>query len=102
MTLTYDELVKNYWDGLFNKLRNFTGGPNFLETWVHDEDHTRSIQGLFEAAASAGQKNLALHVGAETSKELNMSELEKELGLLGKVQIDRPNQETRITVQFNS
>jgi hypothetical protein len=101
MTVDYDELIKNYWDALFNKLRNFTAGPAFLETWVHDEDHTRSILGLFEAADGAGEDLLTLKIGRETSQAINLSELETELSPLGSVEIQRPADELKITVKFS-
>lgn len=102
MTFDYDELVKNYWDGLFSRLRNFTGGPAFLETWVHDEDHTRSILGLFEAAEASGQTQITLRVGPTTAPLLKISEIRQELSSLGIVKIEQPENEVQITVSFAS
>jgi hypothetical protein len=96
----YEELVQNYCDGLFTKLRNFVPGPPFLETWVHDEDHSRSLYGIFEAAESAGLESLEVAVKAETAKSIEMIRLEGELSRLGKVEIKKAEVGFHITVRF--
>lgn len=96
----YEELVQNYCDGLFTKLRNFVPGPPFLETWVHDEDHSRSIYGIFEAAESAGLEELEVTVKAETASSIEMIRLEGELSRLGKVEIKKVEAGLHLIVRF--
>ncbi len=98
--IQYEELVQNYCDGLFTKLRNFVPGPPFLETWVHDEDHSRSIYGIFEAAEGAGLDDLQVTVKAETAKDIEMIRLEGELSRLGKVEIKPATGGFLLTVRF--
>lgn len=96
----YEELVQSYCDGLFTKLRNFVPGPPFLETWVHDEDHSRSIYGIFEAAESAGLEELEVRVKAETAKSIEIIRLEGELSRLGKVAIKNVDDGVQISMRF--
>ena len=100
MNVSYEQLVQNYCDGLFNKLRNFTPGPEFLDTWVHDEDDARSIFGVFEAAESAGLKTLSVTVGESVAAKLNPENLRAELSRLGAVEIKKDISGIQITVRF--
>lgn len=63
--IDYSQLVQEYYDNLNDNLRHFRGGPGFLETWVHDEHHGRSILGILELAhtAKVGQLEIQLPEG---------------------------------------
>lgn len=101
MHIHYEELVQDYWERLFNNLRNFKGGPAFLETWVLDEDLFRSLYGLFEAAEGSGEKSLSVTLREETAKGFDLAEAQRELEELGKVSIEKQDQHIQIGVNFN-
>lgn len=75
--LNYQELVKDYYENLNNNLRNFKGGPGFLETWVHDEDHNRSLLEILDLAHSNGVASLRIHLPKEVSMGLNLDWLRR-------------------------
>ena len=83
-SLNYDELAKSYVDALHTNLRNFRIGPDFLETWVPDEDHHKSIFGLFESGEMGSLKNLSVLVSSKVSSSLDRVKLEKDLATFGK------------------
>ncbi|MBI4405541.1 MAG: hypothetical protein HY537_15370 [Deltaproteobacteria bacterium] len=83
--LDYEALVKAYYQNLHTTLRNFRAGPPFLESWVHDEDHNRSILGIFEAAASAGVHTLTVKVGTSLAAQLDQPWLKENLAAFGNV-----------------
>lgn len=87
MRLSYDALVRQYLETLNAKLRNFAVEPEFVATWVHDEDDQRSLQGLFVAAQAGGCRELTVEVSAETAAKLDRAGLSKELTALGEVSL---------------
>lgn len=88
-TLKYGDLVSSYYENLHSTLRNFSPGPEFLEDWVHDEDHNRSILGIFEAASNHGLEGLALEINEEFAQSLNNDWLSENLKSLGSLRFDR-------------
>ncbi|MDX6770459.1 MAG: hypothetical protein SF051_13065 [Elusimicrobiota bacterium] len=85
MKLVYEELYASYVESLQTKLRNFSVGHEFLDTWVPEEDAARGLYGLFEAAALAKVKEpLTVSVRESTLKTLDRAALEKKLAGLGK------------------
>ncbi|MBI3565978.1 MAG: hypothetical protein HY079_12330 [Elusimicrobia bacterium] len=88
MRLVYDDLVRDYLDSLHSKLRNFAVEPEFLATWVHDEDDAVSLSELFAAAQSAGARELAVVVGAKTAAALDRARLEGLLKPFGAPRIE--------------
>ncbi len=89
MRLSYDDLVRQYLETLNAKLRNFAVEPEFVATWVHDEDDHRSLYDLFVAAQGGGCRDLTVVVGAERAARLDAARLDKELGVLGAPKIAR-------------
>lgn len=81
--LDYDALARAYVDNLHTALRNFSQGPPFLEGWAHDDNHGRSVLGMFEAAQDAGVATLAVRVGTATLATLDRAWLDAELRALG-------------------
>lgn len=81
----YDELLRTYQDSLVTVLRGFTAGADFLDLWVPDDDHHKSILGLVESAGSAGLDSISIRIGAEIVKTLNFAELEEMIGQFGAV-----------------
>lgn len=88
MRIVYDDLVAAYLDSLHSKLRNFSVDPEFLATWVHDEDDAASLYELFAAAREAGCRDLTVVVGAATSARMIRPALQKRLAPLGAIRIE--------------
>lgn len=103
MELKYEELVKSHWERLNSKLRMFSedAGPEFLDTWVPDEDHTISIFGIFEAAANVNVTDLAVVIKPETAKGVNPAALKEKLAILGEMGISQRGSDTVITLKFS-
>src|SRR5579883_1770133 len=87
MRLSYDALVRQYLETLNAKLRNFAVEPEFVATWVHDENDTRSLHGLFVAAQAGGCRELTVEVSAGTAAKLDRPALTRELASLGEVSL---------------
>src|SRR5476649_2718283 len=85
--LNYQELVAGYYDNLNNNLRNFKGGPGFLETWVHDEDHNRSLLEILDLAHSHGINSLQIHLSKEVVGTLNLDWLRKNASKYGSLEL---------------
>ncbi|MEK7691252.1 MAG: hypothetical protein AAB425_09545, partial [Bdellovibrionota bacterium] len=64
-------------------LRNFKTGPDFLETWVHDEDPNVSIFGILEAANCANVTSLRLRIGPNSMAKINRTRLNSEIAKIG-------------------
>ena len=88
MRLSYDDLVRDYLDSLHAKLRNFSVEPDFLATWVHDEDDATSLYEIFAAAREAGCRDLTVGVGAMTARRVDRGALEKRLAPLGVIRVE--------------
>ena len=99
MRLSYDDLVRDYLESLRSTLRNFTVEPEFLGTWVHDEDDHRSLFEVFVAAQGAGCRELTVAVGPALALKLKDARLISELGPLGQVRLEKiENGSLEITV----
>lgn len=88
-TLNYCDLIKAYYEGLHTKLRNFSVGPDFLETWVHDENHSRSVLGILEAALQAKIDMLTVQIGEEFADEIDVDWIQKKLGREAKLSTEK-------------
>lgn len=60
--LDYADLVARYESGLIENLRSFGFQTEYLDLWVPDEDLSRSLLNLFDAAAEVGHGALALRI----------------------------------------
>lgn len=88
MKLVYEELYRSYVESLQTKLRNFSVGHEFLDTWVPEEDPTRGLFGLFEAAALAKVREpLIVCVSPETLQRLDCAGLKNKLAALGQTTV---------------
>jgi hypothetical protein len=85
MMLNYQELVQGYYDNLNNNLRNFKGGPGFLETWVHDEDHNRSILEILDLAHSHGITDLKIQLPKDVTVLVDFEWLRKNSSKYGSI-----------------
>ncbi len=88
MQLNYQDLVVGYYDNLNNNLRNFKGGPGFLETWVHDEDHNRSLLEIFDLAREHGVDSLKITLSSDVTTELNLDWLRRSASAYGALDLD--------------
>jgi hypothetical protein len=89
--LKYDELVAAYYENLNENLRHFRGGPGFLETWVHDEDHGRSLLGIIDLAHGEGIAELQIELNPEVASGLDLEWLRKEISGMGALQLAGKN-----------
>lgn len=85
--LDYQELVNGYYDNLNNNLRNFKGGPGFLETWVHDEDHNRSLLEILDLAHSHGIERLNIQLPATVTSTINLDWLKRNASEFGSLEL---------------
>jgi hypothetical protein len=85
--INYDDLVRNYWDGLTSTLRGFKGGEEFLDLWVPDEDIIKSLINLIEAAQDSNQDEFVLFLQRDTIDKVDLEFFINSLSSLGKVEI---------------
>ena len=84
--VNYEELVENYNKNLFETLRGFRAAE-FLDTWVPDEDHEKSILNLIEAAQIAGMDSIILFIGSDTADSMDLSLLKDQASKMGDIQL---------------
>jgi hypothetical protein len=85
--LNYQELVAGYYDSLNNNLRNFRGGPGFLETWVHDEDHNRSLLEILDLAHENGIDDLEIQLPEDVRSTVNIDWLRRNSADYGSIEL---------------
>lgn len=100
--INYDELVSNYYENLHTTLRKFSPGPDFLESWVHDEDHNRSLLGITESASDCGVAELVVNISPKVGGELNQKWINENLGKYGTVSIKDNGTSFELKIQFAS
>ena len=98
--LKYESLVKAYYANLHQTLRSFKSGPSYLETWVHDEDHSRSIIGIFEACYESKVESLTLLVGREYSDGLDRIWLKEQLSEFGSSTLEETPSGMKVSLVF--
>jgi len=69
--LDYESLYSDYQSGLVDRLRGFGPAAECLSLWVPDEDPLTSLRNLWDAAATAGQDEIAILLGADTVARLD-------------------------------
>ena len=79
MKIQYQDLINDYYENLNTNLRNFRGGPGFLESWVHDEDHTRSLLGIFDLANENKIDEVQILLSPDVMSSVNFSFLSNEI-----------------------
>lgn len=87
-TISYESLVDEYNESLINVLRGFRPKYEFLELWVPDTDHIKSIFNLVESAKVENEKDVSLFLSEKIASELDINHLVKKLSLLSEVQIE--------------
>lgn len=81
--LNYERLLQDYNEGLNTRLRGFRPAEEYLDIWVPDNDHSKSILNLVEAAEMGGQQAVAIELGKDTLSELDLGDLENLLKTVG-------------------
>jgi hypothetical protein len=84
--INYESLVRDYNESLNSVLRGFRPKLEFLELWVPDADHLRSVKNLVESARDQGHESISLFFSQAILKELNLDALVKQLQAYGKVE----------------
>lgn len=80
MNVQYEKLVADYVEGLTTQLRKFAPAEEFLDLWVHDENHTASVLNMIEAAYSYGLDSLSIDISSEpVRKTIDVDQLKKAL-----------------------
>lgn len=86
--LDYEVIVAEYWENLNTVLRNFRPATEYLDLWVPDEDHIKSILNMIESAQIAGQHGIALYIGPDTLNDIDVAQLKEQAAEFGKVHIE--------------
>ncbi len=73
--LDYERLFADYTTGLVDRLRGFGPAAECLSLWVPDEDPATSLRNLWDAAAAAGESELAIWIGPATASALDEDEV---------------------------
>lgn len=69
--LDYEQLYADYQTGLVDRLRGFGAAAECLSLWVPDEDPGTSLRNLWDAAAAAGEREIAVYLGPTTTASLD-------------------------------
>jgi hypothetical protein len=72
--LDYVNLVRRYETDLVDNLRGFGFQTDYLDLWVPDEDISRSLLNLLDAAATAGRDRLTVRLPADLAAQLRRSD----------------------------
>ncbi|MBS4047978.1 MAG: hypothetical protein KG075_16660 [Alphaproteobacteria bacterium] len=72
--LNYNDLVARYETDLIENLRGFGFQTDYLDLWVPDEDLSRSLLNLLDAAATAGRDTLTVRLPASHAAQLRQSD----------------------------
>lgn len=86
--LDYADLIARYESGLVEQLRNFGFQTEYLDLWVPDEDLTRSLLNLFDAAAEGGLSSLSVRVPADAVAGLKLAGLPELAAKRGRFSIE--------------
>lgn len=98
--IDYGALVASYNESLTTVLRGFKPEVDFLETWVHDEDHTRSILSIIESAQEAGVPRVKIFVEAEIVQELDLQRLQTMVNNLGTLKTESNGAGSYLSIHF--
>ncbi len=95
--LDYEQLVNDYNASLAKILRHHQS-VGALEIWVPDDDPTKSILNMVEAAEITGLGELFLRVGAQTAAVFDPEAFRKAAALLGTVEIQKEGEALMVSV----
>jgi hypothetical protein len=100
--IDYEKLATDYMRSLTTVLRGFKSGVGheFLDTWVRDEDDTRSVLGIIEAAKDSGLPSVSIHLGPAILSKVDMVRLRELAGREGDVASENSADGIDVTVSF--
>ncbi len=84
--IDYEQLVADYNTSLNSVLRGFRPKFDFLELWVPDSDHIRSVKNLVESARDQGQQSLSLFFTKAVLKQFDFNALKDALKTYGAIE----------------
>tara|TARA_Y100001954_G_C15733625_1_gene564582 strand:- start:41 stop:1141 length:1101 start_codon:yes stop_codon:yes gene_type:complete len=85
--IEYDNLVKDYNESINNILRGFKPKFDFLEMWVPDSDHSKSILNLFDAGLMAGEDKISLLINSKSLEKIDYQMIKEEVQKMGTLNI---------------
>ncbi len=85
--LHYEELVEDFNRRLLTQLRGHGAGPDYLETWVPEEDPVKSILNIVELAQAFGRDALCVNVAKTTISGDQQGQLLDLIAPIGKARI---------------
>ena len=99
--LNYSALLKDYNDSLNTKLRGFRPAADFLEMWVPDADHSKSLLNMFEAAEMGGVSDFSIVIDANMAKEIDLEQLAVQAASVVKLSFQNFEEGKLIQVSLN-
>jgi hypothetical protein len=96
--LDYEQLTAQYQDDLFHLLRGH-GSLDYLEIWVPDADHVKSLLNMVEAAQSCGRDHLVVDIAETTMNSIDTSRLRGVLDSFGTVALQPSPHGMRLCVR---
>lgn len=84
----YEELVEAFERNLVSVLRGHSADVEYLEMWVPDENHAKSILNMVEAAQAFGREEISIRVSLDTAAAIDMAGLKTVLSCLGQIEIE--------------
>lgn len=85
--IDYAQLVHDYYKNLNETLRNFRGGPDFLETWGYDDNHNRSLVEIFDLAVSHNVPNLRIRLSRDVADALDLDVIRSDIQAMGQIEL---------------
>ena len=74
LSLNYDQLKKNYYDQLNNKLRDF--GKDYLKLWVPDDNIIKSFLNLLNSISTQYKNFIEITISKQTLDIQSLKDLE--------------------------
>ena len=96
--VNYEEAVSDFNQKLMTKLRSHGAEADYLEMWVPDEDHAKSILNMVEAAQAYGREGIVVQVAKSTLSSAQLDYLRIEVGKIGRVALDSEGDRWLISV----
>ena len=102
--ISYEELRQTYERSLTTVLRGFRSMEQheFLETWVPDDDHGRSLLNLIESAKDRGLPGLIVTLGPEIQRQLDLARLVDEVGSIARIQIKQGKDLAELQIEMEA
>lgn len=88
MIINYEEVVDDYNGKLLTKLRSHGSSFDYLEMWVPDENHVKSILNMVEAAETYGKQDIQISILNDTLTSSELKLLVEEIQKIGNISVD--------------